>query len=263
MPNVLQQRFDPPHSPDGQPGFAQQAADALPEWDLNDLYPGMRGPEIEADFAAAGTAARAFHGAYAGKLGALSGAELATALGEYQRVEEIQGRLMSYAQLQFSADSTDPAIGQFYQSVNERVTAISTNLLFFTLELNRLDDAALDAKFADPALLRWRPWLRDLRVFRPHQLSDELEKLLHEKEVTGRGAWGRLFDETVAGMRVPLRGEELTVSAALNKLSDRDRAVRADAAAAIGDAFSRNIRLFSLVTNTLVKDKEIIDTWRA
>ncbi len=136
------------------------------------------------------------------------------------------GRVMSYAQLLFAGDSTDPAIGRFYQSMNERVTAISSDLIFFTLEMNRLDDAALDEKLAEPALAHWRPWLRDLRVFRPHQLSDELERLLHEKEVTGRAAWSRLFDETVAGMRMPVAGESLTVSAALNKLSDRDRSVR-------------------------------------
>jgi oligoendopeptidase F len=99
-------------------------------------------------------------------------------------------------------------------------------------------------------------------VFRPHQLSDDLEKLLHEKEVTGHAAWNRLFDETVAGMRVPLAGEDLTVSAALNKLSDRDRSVREAAGHAIGSAFGERIRLFSLITNTLAKDKEIIDTWR-
>ncbi len=247
-------------APDGHSAATQIGA--LPAWDLNDLYPGTRSPEIEADFKAADAAARAFQADHKDKLGALSGAGLAAALLEYQRIEEIQGRLMSYAQLQFSTDSTDPAIGQFYQSVNERVTAISANLLFFTLELNRLDDAVLDAKFAEPELLRWQPWLRDLRVFRPHQLSDEVEKLLHEKEVTGRSAWSRLFDETVAGLRVPVRGEELTVSAALNKLSDRDRAVRADAAGAIGEVFGGNVRLFSLITNTLAKDKEIIDVWR-
>ncbi len=121
----------------------------------------------------------------------------------------------------------------------------------------------LDAKLADPALAHWAPWLRDVRVFRPHQLSDEVERLLHEKEVTGRAAWSRLFDETVAAMRVPLAGEELTVSAALNKLSDRDRAVREAAGARRRPCvFGDNIRLFALTTNTLAKDKEIIDTWR-
>ena len=97
----------------------------------------------------------------------------------------------------------DPEIGRFYQTMQERINAISTELLFFTLELNRLDDAALDAKLADPALARYRPWLRDVRAFRPHQLSDELEKLLHEKSVAGRAAWVRLFDETIADLRFP------------------------------------------------------------
>ncbi|HEX3348753.1 MAG TPA: M3 family oligoendopeptidase, partial [Acetobacteraceae bacterium] len=169
---------------------------------------------------------------------------------------------MSYAQLLFSADSTDAQIGRFYQTMNERVTRISSDVLFFTLELNRLDDPVLEEKLADSALARWRPWLRDLRVFRPHQLSDDLEKLLHEKEVTGHTAWSRLFDETIAALRIPVSGEELTVSDALNKLSDRDRSVREAAGRAIGGVFERNIRLFSLVTNTLAKDKEIIDTWR-
>ena len=224
--------------------------------------PGLHSPELEADFAEADRAARAFQEAHAGRLAGLGGAALGAAIVEYQRIEEIQGRLMSYAQLMFSMDGTDAALGQFYQSVSERVTAISSHLLFFTLELNRMDEAALEARLTDPALARWRPWLRDLRVFRPHQLDDNLEKLLHEKEVTGRSAWSRLFDETIAGLRVPVRGERLTVSAALNKLSDRDRGVRADAAAGIGQVFEANVRLFGLITNTLAKDKEIVDTWR-
>ena len=252
------------HAPDGTSSAARDTAldTGLPAWNLADLYPGPQSPEIEADFAEAERAATEFAARYAGHLADLSGADLAHALAEYQRIEEIQGRLMSYAQLRFSADSTDAEAGQFYQSVSERVTALSSNLLFFTLELNRLDDAVLAAKESDPALARWSPWLRDLRVFRPHQLADDVEKLLHEKEVTGRSAWSRLFDETIAGLRVPVGGESLTVSAALNKLSDRDRAVRAEAAAAIGAVFAENKRLFSLVTNTLAKDKEIVDTWR-
>lgn len=241
---------------------ASQHVEGLPAWDLGDLYPAADSPAVEADFAAAEQAARAFAAAHQGKLAAMSGGVLAAVIAEYERIEEILGRLMSYAQLLFSGDSTNAEIGRFYQTVSERVTTISSHLLFFTLELNRLDDAAIEAKLADPALARWRPWLRDLRVFRPHQLSDDLEKLLHEKEVTGRSAWSRLFDETVAGMRVPVNGEELTVSAALNRLSDRDRSVREAAARAIGVAFGDNIRLFSLITNTLAKDKEIIDTWR-
>ena len=244
------------------PDAAGGAEPGLPSWDLADLYPALDSPAVEADLAAAETAARNFATAYPGRLAAMPGAELAACIAEYEQIEEVLGRLMSYAQLLFSGDSTDAALGKFYQTVNERVTTISSHLIFFTLELNRLDDAVLEQKLADPACARWRPWLRDLRVFRPHQLSDELEKLLHEKEVTGRSAWSRLFDETVAGMRVAVNGEQLTVTDALNKLSDRDRAVREAAGRAIGEAFAASIRLFALTTNTLAKDKEIVDTWR-
>jgi oligoendopeptidase F len=241
---------------------AAPAAAELPAWDLSDLYPSPDDPAIEADFAKAEQRARAFADAFAGKLPALSGTALADAVAQYEQIEEALGRVMSYAQLLFAGDSTDPVIGRFYQTVNERVTAISSHLVFFTLELNRLDESVLEQKLAEPALARYRPWLRDLRVFRPHQLSDELERLLHEKEVTGRSAWSRLFDETVAAMRIPLNGESLTVSAALNKLSDADRRVREAAGKAVGETFGANVRLFALITNTLAKDKEIIDTWR-
>ena len=247
-------------APDGTAAIG--AGPALPAWDLTDLYPAPDSPELEADFAHAAARARALHQAHAGQLAGRTGAELAAVLAEYVGIEETLGRLASYAQLLFSQDGTDPVLGKFYQSVMERVTTISSDLLFLNLELNRIDDSVLDGKLRDPALAHYRPYLRDLRVFRPHQLSDEAEKLLHEKEVTGRSAWSRLFDETVAGMRVPVRGEELTVSAALNMLSDKDRSTRADAAAAIGVAFKGNERLFSLITNTLAKDKEIVDGWR-
>ena len=235
---------------------------ALPQWDLTDLYPGPESPALAADLAAAEQAAKAFAAAHAGRLSALPGADLAGAIAAYERIEEILGRLMSYAQLLFAGDSTDAEIGRFYQTITERVTSISSHLLFFTLELNRLDDAALEAKFADPALAAWQPWLRDLRVFRPHQLADELERLLHEKDVTGPTAWVRLFDETIAALRVPVGEETLTLSAALDRLSHRNRAVREAAGHAIGTVFGSNLRLFSLITNTLAKDKAIIDSWR-
>ncbi len=252
--------------PDGQAPAAPQGAEpatALPTWTLADLYPSLDSPAIRADLDRAAADAKAFAASHAGKLAGMSGEALAAAIREYERIEEVLGRVMSYAQLLFAGDSTDPVIGRFTQSMTERVTTISSDLIFFTLELNRLEDAALEAKLAAaPALAAWRPWLRDLRVFRPHQLDDQLEKLLHEKEVTGRSAWSRLFDETIAGMRVAVGGENLTVTDALNRLSDRDRAVREAAGRAVGAAFGERIKLFALVTNTLAKDKEIIDGWR-
>jgi oligoendopeptidase F len=234
----------------------------LPVWNLGDLYTSPQDERIESDLATAAAQAAAFETQYRLKLGSLSGADLAAAIGTYEAVEESLGRVMSYAQLLFSADSTDPAHGQFYQTMSERVTVISTHLLFFTLELNLIGEADLAEKPQDPALARYASWLRDLRVFLPHQLSDELEKLLHEKEVTGHSAWSRLFDETTAGMRLTIRGEELTLSAALNKLSDPDRKLREEAGKAVGAAMRAHEKMFSLITNTLAKDKEIIDNWR-
>ncbi len=242
---------------------AAAAPGALPEWDLSDLYAAPDDPRIGADLDRIEAQARAFEARLAGKLGALSGDALAQAISEYEAMWEGLGRVTSYAGLVFSGDAQDAANGRFYQTMQERVTSLSSHLLFFTLEINRLEDAALETKVGgSAALAHWRPWLRDLRVFRPHQLSDEAEKLLHEKEVAGRSAWVRLFDETIATMRVTVGGEELTVSAALNRLSDRDRSVRAAAAEGVSAAFGERARLFTLITNTLIKDKEIEDTWR-
>lgn len=238
-------------------------AQTLPAWDLSDLYHAPDSPEIQADLSAAEASAMDFKVRFAGQLASSPGSVLAAAVEEYERIEEILGRVMSYAQLLFSSDSSNSVYGQFYQTMSERVTEIGSHLVFFTLEVNRLDDATFERELnADSGLARYRSWLRDLRVFRPHQLSDEVEKLLHEKDVTGQSAWSRLFDETVAGMRIPVGSESLTVNAALEKLSAPDRSIRRVAGEAIGAAFSERSRLFSLITNTKAKDKEIIDRWR-
>ncbi|MFL5281690.1 MAG: M3 family oligoendopeptidase [Rhodopila sp.] len=241
---------------------ANPLASPLPAWDLSDLYPSPDSPLVQEDLARAENTAKSFARAHAGTLASLSGAALAAVIAEYERIQEVLGRVGSYAQLLFAEDSTNPVHGKFYQTVSERLTAIGSELIFFTLELNRMDDAVLEAKLADAALARYRPWLRDLRVFRPHQLDDQLEKLNHERDLTACQAWKRLFDETVAAMRVEVSGEKLTVSDALNQLSDPNRNVREAAGKAVGKAFGDNIRLFSLITNTLAKDKEIEDTWR-
>ena len=170
---------------------------------------------------------------------------------------------MSYAQLNFAADMSDGERGSFQQTMGERVTDISTQTLFFTLEINRLDEGVLKGQLEDPLAARYAPWIRDVRAFRDHQLSDEAEKLLHEKAVTGRAAWVRLFEETCADLRFPTGGEDMTLADVLDKLSDADGAVRRRAAKSIGRVLGDNRRLFALITNTLAKDKAIEDRWRA
>ncbi|WP_207458767.1 M3 family oligoendopeptidase [Azospirillum sp. SYSU D00513] len=235
----------------------------LPGWDLSDLYPGMDSAELKADLTKMEEASKAFAAAYAGKLAELEGARFAEAIREYERIDEVLSRIMSFAGLVYNGNMTDASIAQFYQSMQERVSAISTDLIFFTLEINRLEEQALQAKLsASPELAHYGPWLRDVRLYREHQLSDEMEKLLHEKYVAGRAAWNRLFDETIATLRFTIGGKELSCAEALNKLSDRDPAVRKEAGQVVGKVMGDNIRLFALVTNTLAKDKEIEDKWR-
>ncbi len=244
--------------------------DKLPEWDLSDLYTGPDAPEVERDLKAAANEAQAFETRYQGKLAALDGDGLAEAIRIYEEIQERLGRLTSFADLLQAADVIDPDIARFQQNIEERVNAISLHLLFFALELNRIDDAALATRLEESeALARYRPWLEQVRRFRPHQLADDMEKLLHEKDVAGRAAWIRLFDETMAALafdvKDPKTGEVQSLGAeeTLHLLSDRDGARRKAAADALTQTFRDNIRLLSLVTNTLAKDKEIEDRWRA
>ncbi|TWB11898.1 oligoendopeptidase F [Nitrospirillum amazonense] len=234
----------------------------LPTWDLSDLYSGPDSPGLRADLERVEREAQAFHGRYSGKLPGLSGKELGQAVATYEALDEALTRIMSYAGLLYAGDQSDGAIARFYQSMQEKVTAVSVHLLFFTLELNQLADKDIDAKLKAPELHRYAAWLRDVRIFRPHQLSDELERFLHEKAVVGRNAWTRLFDETMASLRFRIDGQDLTSAEALNLLSAPESAVRKAAALEIGAVLGRNIKLFALITNTLAKDKEIEDKWR-
>ncbi|MFD2234649.1 M3 family oligoendopeptidase [Phaeospirillum tilakii] len=239
------------------------ANEALPEWDLSDLYPGTDCPQLDRDLSEVATAAKGFETRFAGQLASLDSAGFAAAIAEYERIGEVFGRIMSYAQLHYAGNVADAARGRFMQGMQERVTDISTHTLFFTLEINRLDDATLERLLTDPAAARYAPWLRDLRVFRPHQLSDELEKMLHDLHVCGTAAWHRLFEETIARLRFPVGGAELTSAEALNLLSDPDRAKREEAGRALGRVLGDNAPLFALITNTLAKEKEVDDRWRA
>jgi oligoendopeptidase F len=234
----------------------------LPTWKLEDLYSSPTGPDLDADLKCAAADAEAFAKDYEGKVASLDGKALGGAVARFEKLSDLMGRIGSYAQLYYAQNMADPERGRFSQNVSEALTDIGTKLVFFRLELNKLEDADLVAKQKDPALAKYGPWLRDLRVYRPHQLSDEMEKALHEKHVVGRAAWSRLFDETIARLRYPFRNEVLTEPQILDKLSNKDAEVRKDAAKSFGKVQGDNIAIFSLVTNTLAKDKEIEDRWR-
>ncbi|MXQ12754.1 M3 family oligoendopeptidase [Microvirga makkahensis] len=257
----------PPVHQTSSTGAAQVALGPLPEWDLSHLYPGMESGAFKGDLARAEEECKAFAETYRGKLDAMARSEnapqaLTDAVRRYEALEDLLGRIMSYAGLVYSGDTTDPVRAKFYGDTQERLTTASTELLFFGLELNRIDDAVLDKAVAQAPLAHYKPWIEDLRKDKPYQLDDRIEQLFHEKSVTGRSAWNRLFDETIASLRFTVRGEELPIEPTLNKLQDPDESVRKDASDALARTFKAHLRTFTLITNTLAKDKEISDRWR-
>ena len=239
----------------------------LPEWNLADLYSGIDVPEIARDLARMDTDCVAFEADYKGKLAEHvakedGGVWLAEAVRRYEAIDDLAGRLGSYAGLAHAGDSVDPAITKFYGDVSERLTAASVHLLFFALELNRVDDAAIERAMLTPELGHYRPWIEDLRKEKPFQLEDRVEQLFHEKSQSGYAAWNRLFDQTISGLRFKVAGRELAIEPTLNLLQDRAPAQRKAAAQALAKTFKANERTFALITNTLAKDKEISDRWR-
>jgi len=241
---------------------ATAALGQLPEWNLADLYASPDDPGFAADLKRGEALSRAFAARYKGNLATLDGAGLALALKDYEALSDLLGRIGSYAQLHYVGDTTDAARAKFYGDVNAKLTDISTLLLFFELELNRLDDAALEKAMVVPALAHYRPWIENLRKEKPYQLDDRLEELFLEKSLTSFGAFNRLFDETMAGLRFEVEGEKLTLEPTLHLLQEPEEAKRRAAAEALASTFKDNLRLFTLITNTLAKDKEISDRWR-
>ena len=234
----------------------------LPEWDLSDLYTGEDAPELQRDLDWLKTACADFAADYEGKLDTLDAAGLLECLHRDEAISRTAGRIMSFAGLRYYQLTTDGGRAKFLSDCQEKVTNYTTPLVFFSLELNRLDEGALKAMYAENAdLARYAPVIRRIRAMKPHQLSDELEKFLHDLGVVG-DAWERLFDETIAGLTFTVDGEEMGIEATLNLLTEQDRDQREAAARELARVFGENIRTFSRVHNTAAKEKEVIDRWR-
>jgi oligoendopeptidase F len=239
----------------------------LPEWNLDDLYSGLDDPAIDRDLDRADAECAAFEDAYKGKLATLvaaadGGPSLATAVRRYEKIDDLMGRLSSFAGLVHAGNTLDPARTKFYGDIQERLTAASIHVLFFTLELNRIEDAILEKAMRVPALGHYRPWIEDMRRYRPYQLEDRVEQLFQEKTVTAYSAWNRHFDATIAKLRFKVAGKPLAIEPTLNFFQDRSGAKRKAAAQALAHTFKENVQQFALIANTLAKDKEISDRWR-
>ena len=246
------------HSGSGGPGDLGN----LPEWNLDDLYAGEDAPELKRDMDWLEEACRSFAEDYEGKLADLDAAGLLECVLRNEKISQIAGRIMSYAGLRYYQQTTDAGRAKFMSDCQDKITTYTTPLVFFTLELNRIEDAALDAKLAAlPELARYKPVFDRIRAMKPYQLSDELEKFLHDLGVVG-DAWERLFDETIAGLEFVPEDEPLNIEGTLNLLTEQDRDRREAAARELARVFADNIKTFARVHNTQAKEKEILDRWR-
>ena len=169
----------------------------MPEWRLSDLYPAADSPELLADLETSAKGAAELKVRCQGKLADLAAskpAALATAIRDFEKLQDRLGRIGSYAGLLYFGDTANPVNAKFFGDMQERLTNIGTDLLFFTLELNRIEDKTIEtAMVGEPALAHYRPWIEDLRREKPYQLDDKLEELFHEKYQTGRGAFCLLY----------------------------------------------------------------------
>lgn len=238
----------------------------LPEWKLEDLYASPQSEAFKEDLAYCKETARKFEANYAGKLSDIlskNPRDLALIIAEYELLEERMGKVMSYAGLLYASNMASPENSKFYGDAQEQMTSAGSHLLFFPLELNRIDDRDLKNAMAEEVSLSYyEPWLSDLRKEKPYQLDDGIEQLFHEKSVTGKGAWNRLFDETMSSLTFEVNGRTMPVEPALNLLQDSSRERRKEAATEISRVLSSNGRVFTLITNTLAKDLEISNRWR-
>jgi oligoendopeptidase F len=235
----------------------------LPEWDLTDLYPSEDSAELKRDMAWLETECSDFAQSYEGKLADLSAADLLKAVQRYEEIDVIAGRIMSYAGLRYYQVTTDADRAKFMADCQDKITAYTTPLVFYGLEFNRIDDEHLTKLLNENKdLARYKPVFDRMRAMKPHQLSDELEKFLHDQSTVGAAAWNRLFDETMAGLEFDVDGEVLNLEATLNLLTDQDRDKREAATHALAKVFQENIKIFARVHNTLAKEKEIEDRWR-
>jgi oligoendopeptidase F len=256
-----------PRKTNSRKAASSSRGDKLPEWNLSDLYSAIDAPEVTRDLDRLDAECVAFENDYKGKLAERTAGEgggrwLAGAVKRYEAIDDLAGRLSSYAGLVHAGDSVDAVISKFYGDVSERLTNASVHLLFFALELNRVDDAVIESAMGAVELAHYRPWIEDLRKDKPYQLEDRVEQLFHEKSQSGYAAWNRLFDQTISSLRFKVSGKEIAIEPTLSLLQDRDGVKRKAAAEALAKTFKANERTFALITNTLSKDKEISDRWR-
>ncbi|MDC3002553.1 M3 family oligoendopeptidase [Paracoccaceae bacterium] len=234
----------------------------LPDWNLNDLYTSTDAKELVSDLNWLEKECDKFANDYEGKLKSLSADQLLNCVLRNEKISSISGRIISYAGLRYYQKTTDAERAKFLSDMQEKVTIYTTKLVFFSLEINSLEDDFLESLLKENIdLFRYKPIFEKIRALKPYQLSDEIEKFLHDLGIVG-DAWEKLFDETIAGLKFKVGEETLNIEATLNLLTDQKRENREKATHELTRVFKENIKVFTRVHNTQAKEKEIVDRWR-
>ena len=241
----------------------QSQLGAMPEWDLSDLYSSASAKEIVKDLKSVEQLSESFASKYENKLSTLSATEMLICLRSQEKITGLMGRLMSFAALRYYQMTTDVSRTKLLSDIQDKITQLSAKIIFFSLEFNTLDESHLnDMLNENSELRRYRTAFDRMRAMKPYQLSDELEKFLHEQSVVGATAWNRLFDETIISLKFNINKKDLSLEEVLNQLTDANRKNREKAAKSLSKVLEKNITLFSRITNTLAKEKSIEDKWR-
>ena len=247
---------------DANPSHGNAFGD-LPEWDLTDLYPAQDSKELKNDLNWLENECSSFAADYEGKMVNLDADGVLKAVQRYEQIDVIAGRIMSFAGLRYYQQTTDAERGKFMSDMQATITNYTTPLVFYGLEFNRLDEDHIQGLLAaNTDLARYKPVFDRMRAMKPYQLSDEMEKFLHDQSVVGSAAWNKLFDETIAALKFTVDGEELNLEGIADLQSSQDRDKREAGTREMARVLGENASLFARVHNTLAKEKEIEDRWR-
>ena len=234
----------------------------LPIWNLVDLYESPNSKKLRDDLRNLGIITKKFEKKYNNKVINLSSEKLLKAIIELEKIDIKMDKIMSYAHLLVAEDGNNEKNKIFYQKMQEKITSIASSLVFFSIQINQISDHNLNKLFSNRSLGVYKNWILNLRKFKPYQLDIKTEKLLQEKSITSRSAWVRLFDDTIASLKFPFKGKELSSAEIFNYLSDKKELNRKNSAKVVSKVLKSNIRVFATITNTLAKDKSINDNWR-
>ena len=234
----------------------------LPVWNLKDLYVSTNDKNLNNDLNQLRRITKKFEKKYTYKITKLSPSQLLKAIIELENIDIKIDKIMSYAHLLVAEDGNNEKNKIFYQQMQEQITNIASSIVFFSLELNEVSNAKLNKIYADKKLEPYKNWIKNIRKFKPYQLDVKTEKLLQEKSITSRSAWVRLFDDTIASLKFPFKGKNLSSAEIFNFLSDKKESNRKKSAIVVSAVLKDNISLFASITNNLAKDKSINDKWR-